>query len=146
MECATLSVHPPVSLLSILLCIYLLSDWRRLSPQHFLSQIDLLVSIEQLALHHRSRSALSRLRCNKHILPLTAYLSRIGSNEILCAATGITRLRPLLISFFEIVLWSFTPHFLQQLTVNTTFITSRVKLLGSLIFLFSFITNKNRFF
>ena len=78
MECATLSVHPPVSLLSILLFIYLLSDWRRLSPQHFLSQIDLLVSIEQLSFHHRSRSALSRLRCNKHILPLTAYLSRIG--------------------------------------------------------------------
>ena len=59
----------------------LFSDWRRtVSSKYFDTQVP-SISTEELVLPRHARCALSRLRCNEHILLLGSYLSRIDRIE-----------------------------------------------------------------
>ena len=67
----------------------LFSDWRRtVSSKFFDTQVP-SISTEELVLPGHARCVLSRLRCNKHSLLLSSYLSRIGRIENpSCSACG----------------------------------------------------------
>ena len=67
----------------------LISDWRRtVSSKFFDTQVP-SISTEELVLPRHARCVLSRLRCNKHSLLLSSYLSRIGRIENpSCSACG----------------------------------------------------------
>ena len=59
----------------------LFSDWRRtVSSKIFDTQVS-SISTEDLVLPRHARCVLSRLRCNRHSLLLSSYLSRIGRIE-----------------------------------------------------------------
>ena len=59
----------------------LISDWRRtVSSKFFDTQVP-SISTEELVFPRHARCVLSRLRCNRHSLLLSSYLSRIGRIE-----------------------------------------------------------------
>ena len=60
---------------------FLFSDWRRtVSSKFFDTQVP-SISTEELVLPRHARCVLFRLRCNRHSLLLSSYLSRIGRIE-----------------------------------------------------------------
>ena len=60
---------------------FLFSDWRRtVSSKFFDTQVP-LISTEELVLPRHACCVLIRLRCNKHSLQLSSYLSMIGQNR-----------------------------------------------------------------
>ena len=68
----------------------LFSDWRRtVSSQFFDTQVP-WISTEELVLPRHARCVLSRLRCKRHSLLLSSYLSRIGRiiENPSCSACG----------------------------------------------------------
>ena len=67
----------------------LFSDWRRtVSSKSFDTQV-LLISTKELVLPRHARCVLFRLRCNRHSLLLSSYLSRIGRiKNISCSTCG----------------------------------------------------------
>ena len=81
----------PCSLSPLIFHIHsrLFSDWRRtVSSKFFDTQVP-SISTEELVLPRHARCVLSRLRCNRHILLLGSYLSRIDRIENpSCSACG----------------------------------------------------------
>ena len=70
----------PCSLSPLIFRIHscLFSDWRRtVSSKYFDTQVP-SISTEELVLPRHACCVLSRLRCNRHSLLLSSYLSRIG--------------------------------------------------------------------
>ena len=78
----------PCSLSPIIFCIHsrLFSDWRRTVSLKFFDTKVPSISTEELVLPRHARCVLSRLRCNKHSLLLSSYLSRIGRIENPCCS------------------------------------------------------------
>ena len=75
----------------------LFSGWRRtVSSKFFDTQVPSIFTEELVLLRH-ARCVLSRLRCNRHSLPLRSNLSRISKIENLLAAPADTRPRTPLI-------------------------------------------------
>ena len=67
----------------------LFSDWRHTVSSKFFDTQAPSISTEKLVLLRHARGVLSRLRCNKHSLLLSSYLSRIGRIENpSCSACG----------------------------------------------------------
>ena len=59
----------------------LFSDWRCTASSKFFDTQVPSISTEVLVLPRHARCVLSRLRCNRHSLLLSSYLSRIGRIE-----------------------------------------------------------------
>ena len=76
----------------------LFSDWRRTVLLKFFDKQVSSVSNEELVLPRHARCVLSRLRCNKHSLLLSSYISRMEELRILHAGIADTRPRTPLIS------------------------------------------------
>ena len=60
---------------------FFFSDWRRTVSSKFFDTQVLSISTEKLGLSRHARCVLSRLRCNRHSLLLSSYLSRISRIE-----------------------------------------------------------------
>ena len=79
----------------------LFSDWRHTTSSKFFDTQVPSISTEKLELLLHARCDLSRLRCNRHSLLLSSYLSRIGRIE---NSSLLQRLRTPLISFCTVQL------------------------------------------